>query len=185
MKKVFFFMLVAFTAVSALFTTFAGAKNVKTAYLAETRFVNGKGVVFLFNYTGKFKDADFKGAYIFVDSKRFNINCGVGEWEQISCSAPGIDKLNGKNIVGAMGGFRFRSVVPSAQTGNNCLGRGFSASGINPLHGYRFNAYTILPNGKPLQNFLYPGEKITSKLACIVNAWPGYPNPYYRETVLP
>jgi len=177
-------MLISILVMSALFATVVAAKNVKNATLAETRFVGGKGVVFLFNYTGKFKEADLKGAYMFIGSNRFNLDCTLSEWEQIACAAPGIKQFTGQNITGTVAGFRFNAIVPIAE-GNNCIGHGFSATGIHPKKGYRFNSDVIIPTGRSVKNWLYPGEKITSKITCITVQWPGYPNPFYNEVPLP
>lgn len=181
MKKTPLFALVVISILSMILFTAGGPGAAKLATLVDTRFVYGKGVVFIFDLTGKFKASDLKGAYVKIGAKKVPLDCSLNDWGQAACTSSGMGENSGKSVTGGFAGFWFTSSIPESH-GNICLGHGFTTTGVHPKEGYKFDSYVILPENRPIQHWLYPGEKVTSKISCITVKWPGYPDPYYKET---
>lgn len=112
MRRVFSFLMAA----AVLFSVFGMAGTARAAgsltYI-ESRFVWGKGVVFVFEGTG-FKNKDLKGAILFVESNDYKLSCWVNkdEGKVICVASGGLTQYAGETGVITLAGRSFTVIIP-------------------------------------------------------------------------
>jgi hypothetical protein len=86
-------------------------------FLRETRNDRGGGVIFIFEYTGDFTDADFEGGSVLYNGQYYPLDCNIAEGVgEVWCTAS--RALAGHQVQVFLAGFIFWDKVPEG-------GRGF------------------------------------------------------------
>lgn len=82
--------------------------------LRETRNDRGGGVIFVFEYTGEFTDADFKGGSVLLNGQYYPLDCNIVEGEGVvQCTAS--RALAGERVQVFLAGFTFWDKVPESR----------------------------------------------------------------------
>ncbi len=109
MKKVasVLLALVALLAITA--SPVLAANGILT--LRETRNDRGGGVIFIFEYTGDFTDADFKGGSVLMNGQYYPLDCNIAEGVgEVWCTASRV--LAGEQVQVFLAGSTFWDKVP-------------------------------------------------------------------------
>lgn len=118
MKKVasVLLALVALLAITA--SPVLAANGILT--LRETRNDRGGGVIFIFEYTGDFTDADFKGGSVLMNGQYYPLDCNIAEGVgEVWCTASRV--LAGEQVQVFLAGSTFWDKVPErGGFGQNC-----------------------------------------------------------------
>lgn len=109
MKKITFTSLVLIILLALTVTpVFAASGNLT---LRETRNDRGGGVIFVFEYTGDFTDADFKGGSVLMNGQYYPLDCNIAEGVgEVWCTAS--RALAGQQVQVFLAGFTFWDKVP-------------------------------------------------------------------------
>jgi hypothetical protein len=86
----------------------------KSVILTDVRYVNGVGIVLLFDTTGLTKK-DLRGATALVHSSTYDMSCSFkGDTSVVRCVIPGgLSKYAGESFSATLAGFRFWGEVPA------------------------------------------------------------------------
>ena len=115
MPKGFSRLFIVFMTVAIFFSTVAAAPlQNRSVILTDARYVNGVGIVLLFDTTGLTKK-DLRGADALVHSSTYKMSCGFkGDTEIVRCVVPGgLSKYAGESFSATLAGFRFWGEVPA------------------------------------------------------------------------
>ncbi len=101
---------------AALFATTATpalAAKEKSVTLLDIRFVLGKGIVFIFELDGEFKEKDLQG-YVRVAYNDYPLSCSLKENNQVKCMSDkvGIGNFEGQSAAIYFAGFAFSGIIP-------------------------------------------------------------------------
>lgn len=112
MRRVFSFLMAAVVLLS-VFGMAGTARAAGNLTYIESRFVWGKGVVFIFEGTG-FKNKDLKGAILFVASNDYKLSCWVNkdEGKVICVAGGGLTQYAGETGVITLAGRSFTVIIP-------------------------------------------------------------------------
>jgi hypothetical protein len=90
----------------------------KSVILTDVRYVNGVGIVLLFDTTGLTK-RDLRGATALVHSSTYDMSCSFkGDTSVVRCVIPGgLSKYAGESFSATLAGFRFWGEVPADKSG--------------------------------------------------------------------
>lgn len=112
MRRVFSFLMAAVVLLS-LFGMAGPVQAAGSLTYIESRFVWGKGVVFVFEGTG-FKNKDLKGAILFVESSDYKLSCWVNkeEGKVICVASAGLTQYAGETGVITLAGRSFTVTIP-------------------------------------------------------------------------
>lgn len=85
----------------------------RSIHLTETRFIQGKGVVFLFATTGEFTKSDLDTAFAYSGGQSLDVNCNIKNgMDQIACTVKLVNQYAGQDIVVGLIGQGFWTTVP-------------------------------------------------------------------------
>lgn len=123
MKRVFSILMLAVLLVSAFGFSASPASAAELITYVDGRFVEGKGVVFVFEASG-YRNRDVRGADIFVGSNFHNFGCTVNaERTQIVCVANGgLTQYAGQMGVVYLAGQIFYVIIPGHSVAEGCTG---------------------------------------------------------------
>jgi hypothetical protein len=112
MRRVFSFLMAAVVVLSVLGITGTAHAAGSLAYI-ESRFVWGKGVVFIFEGTS-LKNKDLKGAILFIESSDYKLSCWVNkdEGKVICVASGGLTQYAGEAGVITLAGRTFTVIIP-------------------------------------------------------------------------
>lgn len=115
MKKVSLLLVALAIVASALGLQASRAQAAGSITYANSAYVEGKGIVYVFDATG-FRNKDLKGASIYVGSDFYDLFCWVTEdKEQIVCNAQGgLTQFAGQTAILYFAGHIFYVGVPAA-----------------------------------------------------------------------
>ncbi len=122
----------------------------KTVKLLETRFIPGKGVVFIFEASGLSK-SDLNSAYANVGGNALSTDCRFKDDGNVACTVKDINRYAGQSVMVGLAGQGFWATVP----GNHiCYGYSYSWS-------YEYNGETITHTGQYSydEDWTYSDEK--------------------------
>lgn len=125
MKKRMFIILVLISIIAMVAGTAAAPLKSRSIKLASTQFIQGKGVVFLFDTTGKFTKSDLNTAFAYAGENSLDVDCNIKEGkDQIVCTVALVNQYVGKSIVVGLIGQGFWTTVPArpAPTASTCYG---------------------------------------------------------------
>lgn len=113
MKRIFSVLMAAVVFLS-VFGVVGTAQAAGSLTYIESRFVWGKGVVFVFEGTG-FKNKDLKGAILFVESSDHKLSCWVNKDEgRVICVAgSGLTRYAGEIGFITLAGQVFTVIIPA------------------------------------------------------------------------
>jgi hypothetical protein len=115
--------LVLFLALAILLSSFAASSMAaKSVSLLEVRYVDGVGVVFLFDTAG-LKNADIKkGAYIIFHSNYYDLACDLkDDGSTARCVVRGgLTEWAGDPVCGELAGFSFCGTMPAKRVADPC-----------------------------------------------------------------
>ena len=114
MKKKTLIVLILISIVALVFGTAASSMGGKRVNLAETRFIEGKGVVFIFEVEGLTK-ADLKNSF----SSAGSVDCKFKDDGRVACTVQYANQYAGQQIPISLAGYGFYADVPAAY---NCFG---------------------------------------------------------------
>ena len=118
MKNKLFLLLSLISIMAMLVGTAANPLESRSISLAEVRFVQGKGVVFLFDITGKFTKSDLDTAYAYAGGNSLDVHCVIKKGQdQIACTVHAINQYAGQSVLIGLLGQGFWATVPY-----KCLG---------------------------------------------------------------
>jgi hypothetical protein len=115
MPKGFSRLFIVFVTLIIFLSTVAAAPaQNKSVILTDVRFVNGVGIVLLFDTTGLTKK-DLRGGLVLVHSSMYKMSCGLkGDTDVVRCVIPGgLSKYAGESFSATLAGFRFWGEVPA------------------------------------------------------------------------
>lgn len=112
MRRVFSLLMAAIVFL-LVFGTAGTARAAGTLTYIESRFVWGKGVVFVFEAEG-FKNKELKGAILFVESNDYKLSCWVNkdEGKVICVASGGLTQYAGETGVITLAGRSFTVIIP-------------------------------------------------------------------------
>jgi len=121
MKRTFSVLMLAVLLVSAFGFSASPASAAELITYVGARFVQGKGVVFVFDASG-YRNKDVRGADIFVGSNFHNFGCTVNaERTQIVCVANGgLTQYAGQTGVIHLAGQIFYVIIPGYSGPDGC-----------------------------------------------------------------
>ena len=105
-------------------TAAAPMKDGKTARLLETRFIPGKGVVFIFEASGLSK-SDLNSAYAYAGGNALDANCRFKDDGNVACTVKDINKYVGQSVMVGLAGQGFWATVPGSHV---CYGYSYTAT---------------------------------------------------------
>jgi len=115
MPKGFSTLFIVFVTLAIFLSTIAAAPlQNKSVILTDVRYVNGVGIVLLFDTTDLTKK-DLRGGDAFVHSSSYKMSCGFkGDTSVVRCVIPGgLSKYAGESFSATLAGFRFWGEVPA------------------------------------------------------------------------
>ena len=105
-------------------TAAAPMKDGKTARLLETRFIPGKGVVFIFEASGLSK-GDLNSAYANVGGNALSTDCRFKDDGNVACTVKDINRYVGQSVMVSLAGQGFWATVPGSHV---CYGASWSTT---------------------------------------------------------
>ena len=118
MRKGFSKLFIIFMTLSIFLSNVAAipAQN-KSVILTDVRYVNGVGIVLLFDTTGLTKK-DLRGGAVLVHSSTYDMSCNFkDDTSVVRCVIPGgLSKYAGESFSATLAGFRFWGEVPAERT---------------------------------------------------------------------
>ena len=105
-------------------TAAAPMKDGKTAKLLETRYIPGKGVVFIFEVSGLNK-GDLNSASAYAGGNALSTHCRFKDDGNVACTVKDINKYVGQSVMVSLVGQGFWATVPGA---HQCYGVSYSYS---------------------------------------------------------
>ncbi|MCX6067683.1 MAG: hypothetical protein NT121_18325 [Chloroflexi bacterium] len=112
MKKSLLTIVVLISILSVLFAT-AGTSSYRRVNLVSTKYVAGKGVVLIFNVSGKFTTAELLGGSISINHVTYGLHCHEKDDSHIICELPGkLNQFHGVKATGSLAGYGFTTTIP-------------------------------------------------------------------------
>mgnify|MGYP006921593584 CR=1 FL=1 len=134
MNRKLLLFLILISIVSMLAGTAAAPFESRSFHLVEVRFIDGKGVVFLFDTTGKFTKSDLDTAFAFAGGNSLDAHCVFNQdHDQIRCTVKLVNPYAGQSILVGLMGQGFWAIVPEEAA--RCLGFSYLFEGEGPYYG--------------------------------------------------
>ena len=111
MQKKTLIILTLVSIIALVFGTAAAPMDGKRVNLVESRFIDGKGVVFIFETVG-LTNADLKNAF----SSAGSVNCKFKDDSRVACTVKYANQFAGQQIAINLAGYGFFAEVPSSKT---------------------------------------------------------------------
>lgn len=132
MQKKLMLVLSIISILGVLFGAAAAPAATKSLTLDDVRFIDGKGYVFLFSYTGNFKQSELYG-FVNIGNDGFDLACKLRDDGKISCVAIQLSpSYAGREAVVHLAGFVFYAIIP----GLPCNSIDFTLSVYDKFVGY-------------------------------------------------
>ena len=106
-KKLFSVVLLVVMLLATASPALAAGKSIS---LAEIRFIVGKGYVFLFDLTGKFKESELVGE-VTIDYKNYPLSCVIKDDGRAACTGK-LGNFTDKPVSGTLAGYAFSATMP-------------------------------------------------------------------------
>jgi hypothetical protein len=169
MKKNLTLILVLVSLLAILFTMAASAPDITVLKLKETKFEPGKGVVLIFEITGKARKPHYEGT-IFASGNPYGMNCTVDDNSELVCVVgDAISQIEGQSVTGRILGFRFETVVPIKVEANSqsasCTGYSVSTE-----EGWDY-IFENLEDMTHIVETFYGEHPIAGTMQCYQQAW--------------
>jgi hypothetical protein len=159
MKRSLLVLVSLLAIVAMLFTT--AAATPPSVKLVTSRFVPGKGVVFIFEVKG-LEHKEMKG-WVNYSGKEFSMDCNTGDANTVSCVvSDGISQFEGKAVSGVLAGLGFSATVPVKRTA--CSWSFVTDAGWY----YIFDNATV---GASVVSDAYGETVIPDTISCVKDSW--------------
>jgi hypothetical protein len=112
-KKLWFTSVAVIILLAIAVTPVAAQDKPRNITFLQVRNFYGKGLVFRFSYTGKFKNYELQNAFVYWNGHEYTLDCNFGNEIVISCVAQaGLRNQVGQRVTGTIAGFEFTTIIP-------------------------------------------------------------------------